>query len=162
MEDPNGFYYNKIRIVDDLGNDLYDMAVSKKEPPPGDVGYSPPKGKGKVKPTEAPNGQMGWPDADGNVWVPIPEGHPLAHGGEHWDVNYPNGGYDNVYPPDGNVRKGSGGRGKFSPPGKRIVSGATVVGGTGVILYGSYRVIRLLPSLALPFWWTLPVNLAIP
>lgn len=36
------------------------------------------------------------------------------HGGKHWDVQYPNGGYDNVYE-DGYVRPGKGGRGNFSP-----------------------------------------------
>jgi RHS repeat-associated protein len=167
LKDPDGF--RPIYAVDpseetdeERGESFATMnAVSKKEPPPTGVGYVPPK-KGKVEPTKAPNGQKGWPDADGNVWVPIPEGHPLAHGGEHWDVNYPNGGYDNVYPPDGHVRKGSGGRGKFSPPGKRIVSDTAAVGGTALLLYGTYRVVRMTPSLAPPLWWTIPANLVCP
>jgi hypothetical protein len=166
MQDPNGF-----RPVYTTGEETEEMreaslnvmrAVSKKEPPPEGVGYVPPKGKGKTKPVKAPNGQMGWPDTDGNVWVPIPEEHPLAHGGEHWDVNYPNGGYDNVYPPDGAVRKGGGPRGKFSPQGKRIVIGAAEAGGTAILMYGAYRAARMIPSLAPPLWWTIPANAAIP
>lgn len=70
--------------------------------------------------------------------------------------------YDNVYPPDGHVRKGSGERGKFSPPGKRIVSDTAAVGGTALLLYGTYRVVRMTPSLAPPLWWTIPANLVCP
>lgn len=48
---------------------------------------------------KAPNGQWGWVDNKGNVWVPTgPEGSPDAHGGPHWDVQKPGGGYINVYP----------------------------------------------------------------
>ncbi len=32
----------------------------------------------------------------------------------------------------------------------------------GVIGYGVYRVVRLLPSLLPPLWWTIPANLAVP
>jgi hypothetical protein len=38
------------------------------------------------------------PDSNGNVWVPTGQGG-LAHGGPHWDVQDPNGGYENKYPP---------------------------------------------------------------
>jgi membrane protein involved in colicin uptake len=41
---------------------------------------------------------------------------------------------------------------------KKIVSGAFAIGGGYVV----YRVIRILPSLAPPLWWTMPVNIAIP
>ena len=136
-------------------------AVSKNEPPPREVGYVPPKGKEKVVPTKAPNGQKGYPNSSGNVWVPIPEGHSLAHGGEHWDVNYPNGGYDNVYT-DGHVRKGSGPRGLFSPEGKRIETDTEIAGGSILILYGAYRTVRMIPSFAPPLWWTIPANIAVP
>ena len=45
-----------------------------------------------------PNGSgSGWQDADGNVWVPTGLGG-RAHGGPHWDVQSPGGGYRNVYP----------------------------------------------------------------
>lgn len=136
-------------------------AVSKKEPPPEGVGYVPPKKGARVAKTPDGNNK-GWLDNDGNIWVPVPRGHPLAHGGEHWNVNYPNGGYDNVYPPEGHVRKGSGGRGKFSPSGKRIVMDTTAVGGTAILFYGAYRVVRMAPSLVPPLWWTIPANLACP
>ena len=90
--------------------------VNKQDPSSEESGYTPPKkGDKKVK----SNGKTGWLDKDGNVWVPVPTGSPQAHGGGHWDVQYPNGGYDNVYP-DGHVRKGSGGRGVFSPQGARF------------------------------------------
>jgi hypothetical protein len=54
---------------------------------------------------QAPNGDWGWVDDDGNVWVPTGQGGS-AHGGPHWDVNYPGGGYGNVYP-GGGSRSGS-------------------------------------------------------
>jgi hypothetical protein len=38
-----------------------------------------------------------YPDEDGNVWVPTGEGG-AAHGGPHWDVETPGGGYQNIYP----------------------------------------------------------------
>jgi len=166
MKDPSGFrpiYTTGVETDAMRKASLQVMnAVSKKEPPPSEVGYRTPKGKGKTGTVKLPNGQRGWGDADGNVWVPIPEGHPLAHGGEHWDVNYPNGGYDNVYPPDGHVRKGSGPRGSFSPEGKRIVMESTGIGGTALLLYGVYRVARMAPSFAPPLWWTIPANVACP
>ena len=40
----------------------------------------------------------GWPDQKGNVWIPT---GPNGHGGPHWDVQYPNGGYDNILPGGG-------------------------------------------------------------
>ncbi|GAB3339296.1 RHS repeat-associated core domain-containing protein [Marilutibacter aestuarii] len=65
--------------------------------PGTDDGYECPKnwdGK-KVK---SPNGRgYGWPDKKGNVWVPTGPGSG-AHGGPHWDVQRPGGGYINVYP----------------------------------------------------------------
>lgn len=59
-------------------------------------GYTPPKSgpkKGKAK-----NGKTGWVDSNGNVWVPQPTDSSGAHGGGHWDVQSPGGGYSNVYP----------------------------------------------------------------
>lgn len=41
----------------------------------------------------------GWVAGSGSVWVPTgPDGSPNAHGGKHWDVQNPDGTYDNVYP----------------------------------------------------------------
>ncbi|WP_228488200.1 polymorphic toxin type 37 domain-containing protein [Caenimonas koreensis] len=49
-----------------------------------------------------PNGRgYGWQGADGGVWCPTgPDTGSTgdAHGGPHWDVQYPGGRYDNVYP----------------------------------------------------------------
>jgi len=76
---------------------MADKAPGK--PAPND-GYNPPKrGPGsdgdKVKNPNGPG--WGWAADDGGVWVPTGEGS-LAHGGPHWDVQYPGGGYLNVYP----------------------------------------------------------------
>lgn len=40
-----------------------------------------------------------------------------------------------------------------------LTGGALGLGGLG---YGAYRLIRFLPSLAPPLWWSIPENLAIP
>lgn len=66
-------------------------------------GFRDPKGGENWVPN--PNGSgSGWQDADGNVWVPTGPGG-RAHGGPHWDVQSPGGGYRNVYP-GGNERPG--------------------------------------------------------
>lgn len=39
----------------------------------------------------------GWEDDKGRVWCPTGQGS-RAHGGPHWDVQNPGGGYTNVYP----------------------------------------------------------------
>jgi hypothetical protein len=63
-------------------------------------GFIPPK-KGKKEKVKNPNGPgFGWQDARGNVWIPS---GPKGHGGPHWDVQYPGGGYDNIVP-GGKVR----------------------------------------------------------
>ena len=52
-----------------------------------------------------PNGKgYGYPDKDGNVWVPTgvgvsqPRTTGIAHGGAHWDVQIQNGKHQNIYP----------------------------------------------------------------
>lgn len=61
-------------------------------------GYTSPKNWDGKKRRHPKNGNVGWPDIKGNIWVPTGVG-PLAHGGPHWDVQYPDGkSYDNVYP----------------------------------------------------------------
>lgn len=40
----------------------------------------------------------GWPDNNGNVWIPT---GPKGHGGPHWDVQKPDGGYENIVPGGG-------------------------------------------------------------
>jgi len=67
--------------------------------------YEPPKGGDKWD-TETKS----WVDKYGNKW----KKDKSNHGGPHHDVQYPNGGYDNVYE-DGSVRAGKGRRGRFSP-----------------------------------------------
>lgn len=37
----------------------------------------------------------GWPDKKGNIWIPT---GPNGHGGPHWDVQKPNGEYENIVP----------------------------------------------------------------
>lgn len=67
------------------------------QPTEGD-GYKPPK-RWDGKKVRSPNGKdYGYPDKDGNVWIPIGTGGE-AHGGPHWDVQKPGGGYMNVFPP---------------------------------------------------------------
>ncbi len=66
-------------------------------------GFRDPKGGENWVPN--PNGSgSGWQDANGDVWVPTGPGG-RAHGGPHWDVQSPGGGYRNVYP-GGNERPG--------------------------------------------------------
>ncbi len=68
-------------------------------------GYAPPKRWDGKKVKNQKTGQYGYPDRDGNIWIPTGPGS-AAHGGAHWDVVAPNGtDYDNVYP-GGRVRKG--------------------------------------------------------
>ena len=65
--------------------------------PAADDGYECPK-KWDGKKVKSPNGRgYGWPDKKGNVWIPTGPGSG-AHGGPHWDVQKPGGGYINVYP----------------------------------------------------------------
>ncbi|WP_170288213.1 polymorphic toxin type 37 domain-containing protein [Marilutibacter maris] len=72
--------------------------------PTAEDGYSPPR-KWDGKKIRSPNGRgYGWPDKKGRVWVPTGPGGS-AHGGPHWDVQIPGGGYINVYP-GGRVRGG--------------------------------------------------------
>ena len=64
--------------------------------PGADDGYVPPEDGPKW--VKNPNGKGGgWEDNKGNVWVPTGQGG-AAHGGAHWDVQKPGGGYINVYP----------------------------------------------------------------
>ena len=84
---------------------------------PPENAYNPNGPKAPGKPGEAedfkdpkrgenwvrnPNGRgYGWEGADGGVWCPTgPDSGSTgdAHGGPHWDVQYPGGRYDNVYP----------------------------------------------------------------
>ncbi|MBM17582.1 MAG: hypothetical protein CL947_00765 [Epsilonproteobacteria bacterium] len=37
----------------------------------------------------------GWPDEKGSIWIPT---GPNRHGGPHWDVQHPDGTYDNIVP----------------------------------------------------------------
>ena len=84
---------------------------------PPENAYDPNGPKAPGKPTEAdgfkapkggedwvpnPNGRgYGWKGKDGGVWCPTgPDSGSTgdAHGGPHWDVQYPGGRYDNIYP----------------------------------------------------------------
>jgi hypothetical protein len=77
-----------------LNNVFYSLVsiVSKDVPPPSESGYEAPNGGPKLGKTKDGR-NTGWVDKKGNIWVPVPDDSPLAHGGGHWDVQYPRGGY---------------------------------------------------------------------
>jgi hypothetical protein len=78
------------------------LCLADKEPgkPTEKDGYKSPKNwDGKLK--KAPNSQKkGYPDEDGNVWVPTGRDtdNVKQHGGPHWDVQLRNGDHRNVRP----------------------------------------------------------------
>ena len=86
--------------VDEKGNPV----VKPGQIPTEKEGYiAPPNGPEWTTPK---NGKKsGWKDKNGNIWIPVPTGSKNAHGGGHWDVQSPKGGYTNVYP-DGKIREG--------------------------------------------------------
>jgi hypothetical protein len=61
--------------------------------PTGNDGFIPKKNWNgeKVKHRRG----FGWPDKKGSIWIPS---GPNGHGGPHWDVQHPDGSYDNVLP----------------------------------------------------------------
>ena len=59
-------------------------------PMEGDRSYVPPK-KGRGQPVWD-SAQGGFLDADGNVWIWA----KAKHGGDHWDVQHPDGSHTNV------------------------------------------------------------------
>jgi hypothetical protein len=76
----------------DAGNDPKAPGM----PTPGD-GFEPGKDGGAWVPN--PNGSgYGWRDKRGRVWCPTGPRPDKAHGGPHWDVQFPNGDHTNVYP----------------------------------------------------------------
>lgn len=92
--------------VTDYFNEQSDAESSADAPgcPTEADGYKPPK-KWNGRKVTNPNGKgSGWPAKDGGVWVPtgpagsLPGTTGPAHGGPHWDVQYPNGDHTNVYP----------------------------------------------------------------
>ncbi|MGH8488937.1 MAG: RHS repeat domain-containing protein, partial [Gammaproteobacteria bacterium] len=78
-------------------SDAHDPNGAKAPGKPGsEEGFEDPKDGENWVPN--PNGKgNGWEDKDGNVWCPTGRGSK-AHGGPHWDVQNPGGGYINVYP----------------------------------------------------------------
>jgi len=74
----------------------------KKNAPPANVGYNPPKGGArKVRSTRGPSG---WLDDKGQIWVP--DDHKGTHA-PHWDVQPEKGpGYRTVYPSATTVAEG--------------------------------------------------------
>ena len=78
-----------------------DSELDEKGNPVVKPGQQPTEKDGYIAPKEGPvksREKNGWVDKNGNVWVPVPTGSPQAHGGGHWDVQSPKGGYSNVYP----------------------------------------------------------------
>jgi RHS repeat-associated protein len=78
-------------------DNAYDPNGPKAPGKPGpDEGFKDPKGGDNW--VRNPNGRgYGWEDASGDVWVPTGQGGG-AHGGPHWDVQTPGGGYRVVRP----------------------------------------------------------------
>ncbi len=75
--------------------DAHDPGGAKAPGKPGESeGFKDPK-KGETW-AKTPKG-WGWLDDKGKVWVPTGPGGK-AHGGPHWDVQLPGGGYTNIYP----------------------------------------------------------------
>jgi uncharacterized protein RhaS with RHS repeats len=82
-------------------SDAYDPNGAKAPGKPGESeGFCEPKSGDKW--VRNPNGRgFGWEHKDGSVWVPTgPDSQSTgnAHGGAHWDVQLPGGGYRNVKP----------------------------------------------------------------
>lgn len=130
-EDPNR------RLVATLRSELRGdtTSIDTKNPPPEGSGYQPPKkglnkshNRGKVR---NPNGQgQGWPDKDGNVWVP----DNGMDGGPGWVVQHPDGGHHHVYP-DGKTRYHSSQMViNWGPVIGSILIGGTVVGISYVVI----------------------------
>lgn len=122
---------NPIMFTDPSGHE-----VTKDTPPTENDGYVAPKGgpvQGKDK-----SGNKGWVDKNGNVWVPVPDGSPSAHGGGHWDVQDKNGkGYVNKYP-GGGEREGSGKRPNIPQPPKPNNDAIKAVGTGVAVAAGGY------------------------
>lgn len=92
--------FDPAKIQQHLNGNSQDKNNSAQAPgmPTKEDGFVPSKnwdGK-KVKNPNGPG--YGWPDNKGNVWVPS---GPNGHGGPHWDVQYPDGSYDNIVPGGG-------------------------------------------------------------
>ena len=78
-------------------HDAKDASGAKAPGKPGAAeGFQDPKGGENW--VRNPNGRgYGWQDTHGDVWVPTGPGD-IAHGGPHWDVQSPGGGYKNIAP----------------------------------------------------------------
>lgn len=83
-------------------DNAYDPNGPKAPGRPGEAeGFVPSKGGDAWVPNPNPGrggASNGWQDANGDVWVPSGQGG-RAHGGPHWNVQTPGGGYRNVKPP---------------------------------------------------------------
>ena len=75
--------------------------VKPKQQPTEKEGYLAPKQGPKWNKEKG-----GWEDKYGNVWVPAPTGSSSGHGGGHWDVQSPKGGYTNIHPGSSTPRGG--------------------------------------------------------
>lgn len=82
-------------------DNAYDPNGPKAPGKPGaDDGYFPPKGGPNWVPNPNPGkggSSWGWEDKKGDVWCPTGQGDN-AHGGPHWDIQSPGGGYRNKRP----------------------------------------------------------------
>ncbi len=118
--------------------------------PSAESGYKRPKGDPSWD-----KQKRGWKDKRGNVWQRDKSGHGKSRDNDgnvidenedHWDVQYPKGGYDNVYD-NRHVREGEGKRGRFSPANTTVVVESHEIeiqdylkkAGTMMYVYGVYK-----------------------
>lgn len=85
--------------------EVTDGAKAPGKPGPAEGFKDPKRGENWVPNPNAKGPRFGWEAEDGGVWCPTgPAGAPgtgtsgPAHGGAHWDVQYPGGGGFNMYP----------------------------------------------------------------
>ena len=96
-------------VLNKIGNAIYAKPPADASDPNGAKapgkpseaeGFTDPKGGERwvPNPNRGKGGSgSGWEDANGDVWCPSGQGG-RAHGGPHWDVQSPGGGYRNVKP----------------------------------------------------------------
>lgn len=99
---PNLKAISKIVTAGSAGSLVYNAARAPGKPTQ-DVGFKPKKNWDGKKKIHDETGQCGYPDKNGDLWVPTGEGSD-SHAGPHWDIVDQDGNHvENVYP-DGHRR----------------------------------------------------------
>ncbi len=86
-------------VVSEANDRIAQTSLANKLPKKGNIPYIPPKQKGNPPYVRAPKG--GFLDKYGNIW----RRDKSKHGGEHWDVEHPDGSHTNV-DDDGEISHG--------------------------------------------------------